>query len=97
MRQWLGCSRVIAWNSVVRRNAPEEVKFKEVEQQKEPEKGFIPTERLQPIASVAHVDQDAGWGKELCRRAVGEGFDDAKRVMIVNTWRPLHGGYRAPD
>ena len=91
MKQWLGCSRVIAWNSVVRRNAPEDVQLKEVEQQKEPEKGFIPTTRLQPIAGVAHVDQDSVWGYELCRRAVGERFDDAKRVMIVNTWRPLQG------
>lgn len=92
MKAWLGCSRVIAWNSVVRRNEPDKVQLKEVSQQQEPEKGFVPTTRLQPIASVAHVDQDAVWGKELCRRAVG-GLEGVRRVMIVNTWRPLHGEY----
>lgn len=93
MKTWLGCTRVIAWNSVVRRNEPTKVKLKEVAVQEEPEKDFVPTTRLQPIASVAHVDQDSTWGQELCRRAVGgpEAFATAKRVVIVNTWRPLHG------
>lgn len=57
LKDSLGCSRVIAWNSVVRKNQPD-VKLKKVSQQEEPEKGFIPTSRLQPIAGVAHVDQD---------------------------------------
>jgi hypothetical protein len=58
IQEAIGCTRVIAWNSTVRRNEPETVKFKEVERQKGPEENFIPTTRLQPVASVAHVDQD---------------------------------------
>ena len=49
---------MIAWNSAVRRNDPEKVKLKTVPRQQGPEKGFVPTSRLQPVAGVAHVDQD---------------------------------------
>jgi len=41
---------VIAWNSTVRRNDPEKVKMKQVPLQQGPEKGFVPTSRLQPVA-----------------------------------------------
>ncbi|OCF60346.1 hypothetical protein L486_03028 [Kwoniella mangroviensis CBS 10435] len=86
----LGCDKVIAWNSVCRKNDPNE-KEKKVEKQKEPEKGFIPTERVQPIAGVAHVDQSAEWGYELCGKAAGKGMSEYKRCQIINIWRPLHG------
>lgn len=58
LRKELGATRVIAWNSTVRRNDPEKVKPKVVPMQSGPEKGFVPTTRLQPIAGVAHIDQD---------------------------------------
>ncbi|EIW67150.1 hypothetical protein TREMEDRAFT_40713 [Tremella mesenterica DSM 1558] len=90
MKEWLGCSYVIAWNSVVRKNQvgmPQKL----VPKQQGPEKGFVPTTRVQPVASVAHVDQNAQWGKELCGKAMGRSADEVKRAMIVNLWRPLHG------
>lgn len=87
----LGCDRVVAWNSVCRRNDPEKVQLKHVERQQRPEEGFVPTSRLQPVAGFAHVDQDAAWGKELCSRAAGKPADEFKRVQIVNIWRPLVG------
>jgi hypothetical protein len=59
LKREIGCSRVIAWNSVCRRNEPDKVQLKHVERQQAPEKGFVPTSRLQPIAGFAHVDQDA--------------------------------------
>jgi len=59
LKKEIGCSRVIAWNSVCRRNEPDKVQLKHVERQQAPEKGFVPTSRLQPIAGFAHVDQDA--------------------------------------
>ncbi|ORX38976.1 hypothetical protein BD324DRAFT_618077 [Kockovaella imperatae] len=92
LRSYIGCTRVIAWNSVIRRNA-EGVKLKPIEKQKGPEKGFKPTDpsRIQPIAGVAHVDQDATWGKELVGKAAGRPADSFQRGMIVNLWRPLNG------
>lgn len=33
--------------------------LKTVAKQQAPEKGFIPTTRIQPIAGTAHVDQNA--------------------------------------
>ncbi|WVW79149.1 hypothetical protein I302_101115 [Kwoniella bestiolae CBS 10118] len=86
----LQCDKVIAWNSVCRKNDPNE-KEKKVEKQKGPEKGFIPTERVQPIAGVAHVDQNAEWGYELCGKAAEEDMSKYSRCQIVNIWRPLHG------
>jgi hypothetical protein len=56
LRSALGCTRVIAWNSVVRKNDPE-VREKKVVPQSGPE-GEIPVSRVQPIAGVAHVDQN---------------------------------------
>jgi hypothetical protein len=41
----------------VRQNK-DDVKLKDVPRQQGPEQGFIPTTRIQPIAGVAHVDQD---------------------------------------
>ncbi len=96
---------MIAWNSTVRRNDPEKVKMKQVPLQQGPEKGFVPTSRLQPVAGVAHVDQDEVsralhelgsfvsqfWGKELIGKAAGESADRFKRSQIVNIWRPLAG------
>ena len=58
LRKAIGASRVISWNSTVRRNEPEKVKMKDVPKQQGPEKGFVPTSRLQPVAGVAHIDQD---------------------------------------
>jgi hypothetical protein len=58
MRNWLGCTKLIAWNSVVRKNDPS-VKVKDIPKQQGPEKGLVPTARLQPIAGIAHVDQDS--------------------------------------
>lgn len=87
----LGCTRVVAWNSVCRRNDPENVKLKHVDRQQRPEEGFVPTSRLQPVAGFAHVDQDATWGKELCSRAAQRPADEFKRCQIVNIWRPLMG------
>lgn len=96
----------MAWNSVCRRNEPDKVKLKHVDRQQAPEKGFIPTSRLQPVAGFAHVDQDAvrgtprilgrkadeqEWGKELCSRAAQRPADEFKRVQIINIWRPLNG------
>jgi hypothetical protein len=59
LKKEIGCSKVIAWNSVCRRNEPDKVQLKHVERQQAPEKGFIPSSRLQPIASFAHVDLDS--------------------------------------
>jgi hypothetical protein len=58
MKNWLGCTKLIAWNSVVRKNDPS-VKVKDIPKQQGPEKGLVPTARLQPVAGIAHVDQDA--------------------------------------
>lgn len=58
MKNWLGCTKLIAWNSVVRKNDPS-VKVKDIPKQQGPEKGLVPTARLQPIAGIAHVDQDS--------------------------------------
>ncbi|KAK8843506.1 hypothetical protein IAR55_007166 [Kwoniella newhampshirensis] len=90
LKNVLGCDRVIAWNSVVRRNTTDTGE-KIVAKQQAPEKGFVPTSRIQPIAGVAHVDQNAEWGFELCGKAAGKPAGEFKRVQIVNLWRPLHG------
>ncbi|WWD20953.1 hypothetical protein CI109_105431 [Kwoniella shandongensis] len=90
LKSVLGCDRVIAWNSVVRRNISD-IKEKIVEKQKGPEKDFVPTTRIQPPAAVAHIDQTAAWGFELCGKAAGKPAGEFKRVQIVNLWRPLHG------
>lgn len=54
----VGADRVIAWNSVCRKNTTD-TDLKTVTKQQAPEKGFIPTTRIQPIAATAHVDQNA--------------------------------------
>ncbi|OCF32328.1 hypothetical protein I316_05996 [Kwoniella heveanensis BCC8398] len=90
LKSILGCDRVIAWNSVCRKNSTD-TKEKKVDKQKEPEKGFIPSTRTQPIAGTAHVDQNAEWGFELCGKAIGTPAEHFKRCQIVNLWRPLHG------
>lgn len=54
----VGADRVIAWNSVCRKNTVD-TDLKTVTKQQAPEKGFIPTTRLQPVAGIAHVDQNA--------------------------------------
>lgn len=56
MKKYLGCSKVVQWNSTVRR--ANEKQAKTVERQQGPEKGFVPTTRIQPPAAHAHVDQD---------------------------------------
>ncbi|CAD6575443.1 MAG: hypothetical protein TREMPRED_001422 [Tremellales sp. Tagirdzhanova-0007] len=91
LRKAIGASQVITWNSTVRRNEPETVKTKDVPSQQEPEKGFVPTSRLQPVAGVAHVDQDDVWGKQLVTMAAGRSADTFKRSQIINVWRPLNG------
>jgi hypothetical protein len=58
MKNWLGCTKLIAWNSVVRKNDPS-VKVKDFPKQQGPEKGLVPTARMQPVAGIAHVDQDS--------------------------------------
>ena len=58
MKNWLGCTKLTAWNSVVRKNDPS-VKVKDIPKQQGPEKGLVPTARMQPIAGIAHVDQDS--------------------------------------
>lgn len=65
LRRELGCTRVVAWNSVCRKNDAA-VELKDVPKQKGPEEGFVPTERKQPIAGVAHVDQDEVSGVVHC-------------------------------
>ncbi|KAL7422167.1 hypothetical protein Q5752_002812 [Cryptotrichosporon argae] len=93
LREAIGCSRVIAWNSVVRQNSAD-VTTKTVERQKAPEDGFVPASRKQPVAAVAHVDQDETWGLDLAGRAMGGDAATAagaRRCQIVNMWRPLHG------
>jgi hypothetical protein len=71
LKKEIGCSKVIAWNSVCRRNEPDKVQLKHVERQQAPEKGFIPSSRLQPIASFAHVDQDSVSLYNVGWRAIG--------------------------
>ncbi|KAJ3200033.1 hypothetical protein HDU82_009235 [Entophlyctis luteolus] len=88
LRVALGCTRVIPWNSVSRKSDPA-VTLKFVKQQTGPEENHVPGERVQPVAIVAHVDQDEVWGKELCARAVKAPINQFKRVQIVNIWRPL--------
>ncbi|KAL1411645.1 hypothetical protein Q8F55_002609 [Vanrija albida] len=90
LKDILGCSRVIAWNSVCRKNAPG-VAAKDVPRQQAPEKGFVPSERQQPVASIAHVDQDEVWGAELVAKAAGSPAHTFARAQIVNLWRPLSG------
>ncbi|WVQ72150.1 hypothetical protein IAR50_001695 [Cryptococcus sp. DSM 104548] len=90
LKDILGCDKVIAWNSVVRKNTTD-VKEKIVTKQEGPEKGFVPTSRVQPTAGLAHVDQNAEWGLELCGKAIGRPAGEFKRVQIINLWRPLHG------
>ncbi|KAI8799834.1 hypothetical protein BJ742DRAFT_793518 [Cladochytrium replicatum] len=90
LREAVGCTRVIAWNSVCRKN-DENAALKDVPKQNGPEKGFLPSSRVQPIAGIAHVDQDEVWGKELCSLAIGAPADNFKRVQIINIWRPLSG------
>ncbi|WVQ81582.1 hypothetical protein IAT38_003706 [Cryptococcus sp. DSM 104549] len=90
LKKILGCDKVIAWNSVCRKNTPE-TKEKHVAKQQAPEKGFVPSSRLQPIAGLAHVDQTAEWGFELCGKAAGKPAGEYKRCQIINLWRPLSG------
>ncbi|KAL7420079.1 hypothetical protein Q5752_005044 [Cryptotrichosporon argae] len=85
----LGCSRVYTWNSTVRRadrRAPVPVT-----RQLAPETGVVPTARVQPPASFAHVDQEAAWAAVVVGRATGVDATTFKRSMIVNLWRPLKG------
>ncbi|WVF67024.1 hypothetical protein IAT40_001767 [Kwoniella sp. CBS 6097] len=90
LKSILKCDRVIAWNSVCRKNTTD-TKEKKVDKQKEPEKGFVPSSRRQPIAGTAHVDQNPEWGFELCGKAIGAPASRFRRCQIVNLWRPLHG------
>ncbi|ODN83729.1 hypothetical protein L202_01821 [Cryptococcus amylolentus CBS 6039] len=90
LKRILDCDRVIAWNSVVRKNTTD-TKEKIINKQQAPEKGFVPTSRVQPTAGLAHVDQNAEWGFELCGKAIGKPAGEFKRVQIINLWRPLHG------
>ncbi|OXG10868.1 hypothetical protein C367_06693 [Cryptococcus neoformans Ze90-1] len=86
----VGADRVIAWNSVCRKNTTD-TDLKTVTKQQAPEKGFISTTRIQPIAATAHVDQNADWGFKLCGKAAGQDASTFKRVQIINLWRPLSG------
>ncbi|WWD20965.1 hypothetical protein CI109_105444 [Kwoniella shandongensis] len=90
MRSYLGCSRVIQWNSTVRR-ADEGRPYIAVERQNGPEKDFVPTSIVQPVAGHAHVDQDETWAPNVVKMATGEDANTFKRSMIINIWRPLRG------
>jgi hypothetical protein len=82
MKRALGCSRVIAWNSVVRKN-DKDIKVKDVPRQQAPEKGFIPTTRMQPPAGMAHVDQDA---VSQSRSPVGSRSTHQHRSGATSLW-----------
>ena len=58
-----------------RKNDPT-VKLKDVPRQQAPEEGRVPTERTQPVASVAHVDQD-----EVSQR-VSESLSGGRRKKV---------------
>ncbi|WVQ81625.1 hypothetical protein IAT38_003749 [Cryptococcus sp. DSM 104549] len=89
MKSYLGCSRVIQWNSTVRR--ADSRPYETVERQKGPEKDFVPTTRVQPPAGHAHVDQDETWAPNVVKMATGEEASKFKRSMIINIWRPIKG------
>ncbi|ORY27075.1 hypothetical protein BCR39DRAFT_599510 [Naematelia encephala] len=89
IKKELGATRVVTWNSTCRKADDRKEDF--VPRQEEPEKGFVPTARIQPPAARAHVDQAPEWAKKVVEMATGEDPDTFKRSMIINIWRPLHG------
>lgn len=47
---------------------------------------------VKPVASGAHVDQDASNSRRICEKAAGEDvFKRYLRVQQLNVWRPLKG------
>lgn len=83
-----GASRVIGWNSVMRRADEKDLKM--IPRQQAPERGAPPSSHIQPPASSAHIDQDRAFGGKLVGMAA-EGDDLSKytRMQIINVWRPL--------
>ncbi|KAK4048033.1 hypothetical protein OIV83_005067 [Microbotryomycetes sp. JL201] len=88
----LGASRILVWNSVVRRNNSEVVKEEKEARQLVPEEGKPPAKSVKAAARQAHVDQDEEYARIICQRAAGDDvFDKYGRVQIINLWRPLSG------
>ncbi|KAM0751489.1 hypothetical protein T439DRAFT_379611 [Meredithblackwellia eburnea MCA 4105] len=88
----LGATKVMGWNTVMRRNDPSSFVPKVEARQQKPEKGLPPSRNVKVTASAAHIDQDEEYGRTICKRAAGENvFEKYRRVQIVNLWRPLKG------
>lgn len=95
VKQLTGATRVIGWNSVMRRASEQQLKV--IPRQQAPERGAPPSDHIQPPASSAHIDQDRAFGGQLCKLAA-EGADLAQysRMQIINVWRPLAVVTNAP-
>ncbi|KAK4053263.1 hypothetical protein OIO90_004037 [Microbotryomycetes sp. JL221] len=92
LKERLGASEVLVWNSVVRRNNDQVVKEDREARQLKPEEGQPPAKSVKAAARQAHVDQDEEYARVICKRAAGDDvFDRYKRVQIINLWRPLSG------
>src|SRR5438067_1327688 len=91
IKEKLGASEVFIWNSVSRSADPTvHSAYGDNHFQKSAIKGLQFGTTIRPVASGAHVDQDASNSRRMCKAAGGDDvFERFARVQQLNVWRPL--------
>ena len=93
IKQHLGASLVFVWNSVTRSADPSvNTAYGSNHFQDKAITGLQFGSTIRPVASGAHVDQDAPNSRRMCQGAAGDDvFTRFSRVQQLNVWRPLKG------
>jgi hypothetical protein len=93
IKQRLGADQVFVWNSVTRSANPDvNTPYQNNHFQEKAIKGLQFGSTIRPVASGAHVDQDAPNSRRMCSGAAGaDVFNRFSRVQQLNVWRPLKG------
>lgn len=93
VKEELGADQVFVWNSVTRSADPDvNTPYGTNHFQDKAIKGLQFGMMIRPVASGAHVDQDASNSRRMCKGAAGDDvFEKFSRVQQLNIWRPLKG------
>lgn len=93
VKEELGADQVFVWNSVTRSADPDvNTPYGNNHFQDKAIKGLQFGTMIRPVASGAHVDQDAPNSRRMCKGAAGDDvFEKFSRVQQLNIWRPLKG------
>lgn len=93
IKEQLGADEVFVWNSVTRSADPDiNTAYGGNHFQEKAIAGLQFGTTIRPVASGAHVDQDAPNSRRMCQGAAGANvFERFSRVQQLNIWRPLKG------